>query len=98
MPRDLRDGFAQHGGPHLPCRRHHYCDRRNWRNLWEVDEFGGVHGLGTVGVVSARVLLRERRVYSGSSDVDSGERQAAADVGIGAWRGWARVGSEDAGG
>ena len=54
-------------------------------------------GIGAVGAVSARMLLRQRRVHSGSPDIDSGRRQAAADVGVGARRGRARLGAEESG-
>ena len=43
--------------------------------------------------VSAGLLLRERRIHPGSSDVDSRRRQAAPDVGIGARRRWTGLGS-----
>ena len=95
VPRHLRHGFAHDGGAHVPCRRDHHCDRRNRRDLWQVDELGRLHRVGAVGAVSARLLLRQRRVHSGSPDVDSRRGQAAADVGVGARRGRARVGSED---
>jgi succinate dehydrogenase / fumarate reductase, flavoprotein subunit len=42
-------------------------------------------------------VLRQRRVHPGASDVHSRRGQAAADVGVGARRGRARVGSADAG-
>ena len=46
----------------------------------EEHELGGVYGFGAGGAVSAGGVLRERRVYPGASDGDSGRRQAAADV------------------
>ncbi len=54
-------------------------------------------GIGAVGALSARALLRQRRIHSGPSHVHSGRGQAAADVGVGARRRRTRLGSEDAG-
>ena len=65
----------------------------NWSDLWQEHELGGVHGVGAIGGLSAGRLLREWRVHPGASDLHSGRGQAAADVGVGARRGRARVGS-----
>ena len=55
----------------FPGRRDHYCDGRQRRDFWQVDEFRGLHRVGTVGALSAGVLLRQRRIYSGASDLHS---------------------------
>src|ERR1700678_4461050 len=52
-------------------------------------------GIGAVRALSTRLLLRERRIYSGSSHVDSRRRQTPSYVGIGARRRWTRLGSQD---
>ena len=56
-----------HGSSHFPCRRHHHRHRRHWRHLRQVHQLGCVHRIGAVRALSAGLLLRERRVYSGSS-------------------------------
>ena len=71
-----------------------FCTGGDWRDFWALDEFRSVHRLGAVGAVSAGRRLRERRIHSGSSDGDSGRRQAAADERVGARRGRPRVGAE----
>jgi succinate dehydrogenase / fumarate reductase, flavoprotein subunit len=58
VPRHLRHGPAVDGSADVPGRRDHYCDRREWRDLWQVYEFGGVHGIGAVGALSAGRFLR----------------------------------------
>jgi succinate dehydrogenase/fumarate reductase flavoprotein subunit len=80
------------------CRRHHHCHRRYRRDLWEVDQFRGLHRFGAVRALPAGRFLRQRRVHSGSPYFDSGQRQTASHVGICAWRGRTRLGSEDCGG
>ncbi len=73
-----------HGSADIPFGRGDCLHGRNWSDLRQVDEFSGVHRVGAVGAVPARLLLRERRIHPGASDVDSGRRQAATDVGVGA--------------
>ena len=67
----------------------------NRRHFWQVDEFGGVHGFGAIRALSAGLLLRQRRIHSGSSHLHSRRRQTAPDVGIGARRRWTGVGAEE---
>ena len=59
LPRHLRDGSAHDGSADVPCRRHHHCDRRQWRDLWQVDQLSRLHGVSAVGALSAGMLLRE---------------------------------------
>ena len=61
----------------------------------QVDKFSGMHRFGTIGAVSAGMLLRQRRVHPGSSHVHSRRRQAAPDVGVGPRRRRTRLGSEE---
>ena len=78
LPRHLRDGPAQHGGTHLPGRSRHHGDRRHRRHLWQVHEFGGLHRLGAVGALSARRVLRQRRIHPGASHLHSRAKTSCA--------------------
>ena len=97
LPRHLRHGSAHHGGPHLPRRRHHHRDRRHRRDLRQVHEFCRLHRIGAVGALPAGLLLRQRRVHSGSPHLHPRRRQAAPDVGVGPRRRRTRVGSAHTG-
>ncbi len=72
--------------------------RRDWRDFWAFDEFGGLHRLGAIRVVSAGRRLRQRRIHPGASDGDSRGRQAALDERIGSGRRRARLGPAKSGG
>ena len=74
LPRHLRDGFAFDGSADVPFRRNHHRHRRQWRNFWQVYEFGRLYRLGAIGALSARMLLRQWRVHSGSSHMHSRRR------------------------
>jgi succinate dehydrogenase / fumarate reductase flavoprotein subunit len=65
-------------------------------DLRQVHQLGGLYWLGAVGAVSARMLLRQRRVYSGSSHLHPRRRQTAAHVRVGARRRRTRMGSKEA--
>ena len=84
LPRHLRHGPAQHGSPHVPCRRHHHGHRRHWRDFRQVHQLGGLYRISAIRAVPAGLLLCEWRVHSGASYVDSRRRQTAVDVGVGA--------------
>ena len=80
------------------CGRGDFLHGRYGRNIRALDEFGGMHGLGAVGTLSARRGLREWRIHSGASDGDSGRGQTAPDERIGARRRRPRVGAAESGG
>ena len=89
--------LALHGSSHLSRRRHHRRHRRQRRHLRQVHEFRGLHRIGAVGALPAGRVLRQRRVHPGASHVDSGRRQAAADVGVRPRRRRTRLGAQNAG-